>query len=136
MESLLAGFVAGYALGLLALVLLATSPRTLIDWSRRLQAQFPDNAALPAAFAGVALVAQTGWGVLGLVFGAVYWALRDTGGGLGSPSLAFTIAVLVLAAGGAVAAWVVQPAWTRRALVSAISFAAIIGWFLPHLAEA
>ncbi len=136
MESLLSGFVAGYAFGLLALILLAMSPRTLLGWSRRLQAQFPDNASLPAAFAGVALVAQTSWGIVGLVFGAIYWALRDTGGGLGSPSLAFTIAVLMLAAGGAVAAWVVQPAWTRRVLVSAIFFAAIFGWLLPHLAEA
>ena len=136
MESLLAGFVAGYALGLLALVLLAASPQTLINWGRRMQAQFPDNATLPAAFAGVALVAQTGWGIVGLVFGAIYWALRDTGGGLGSPSLAFTIAVLVFAIGGAVAAWTVQPAWKRRVLVSAIFFAVVFGWFLPHLAEA
>ena len=136
MESLLAGFVAGYALGLLALVLLAASPQTLINWGWRVQAQFPDKATLPAAFAGVALVAQTGWGIVGLVFGAIYWALRDTGGGLGSPSLAFTIAVLVIAAGGAVAAWAVQPAWKRRILVSAIFFAVVFGWLLPHLAEA
>ena len=85
MESLLAGFIAGYALGLLALVLLAASPQTLINWGRRMQAQFPDNATLPAAFAGVALVAQTGWGIVGLVFGAIYWALRDTGGGPRQP---------------------------------------------------
>lgn len=136
MESLLAGFVAGYALGLFALGLLATSPHTLIAASRRLQGQFPDNATLPAVFAGFTLTLQASWGVFGLLFGAIYWALRDTGGGLGSPSLAYTVAMLVLAVGGTAAVWTVQPAWTRRALVSAIYFAGLFGWLLPHLAEA
>ena len=136
MESLLAGFVAGYALGLFALGLLATSPQTVIAWGHRLQAQFPDKASLPAVFAGFTLTVQASWGVFGLIFGAIYWALRDTGGGLGSPSLAFTVAMLVLAGGGALAAWTVQPAWTRRALVTAVFFAGLFGWLLPHLAEA
>ncbi len=86
----------------------------------------------------VSLLAFLGWTLVGMLMGAAYRSARVNleGGGLASPNWAFTLAVVL---GTAVFLSVVVYAWrgmSRLVLVSAVAFAALFGWGLPHLAEA
>ncbi len=137
MEALLAGFFAGYAMGVFSLALLATQVHALAGWTAPLQRRFPHGASLPWITTALALAGQALWGLIGLLFGGAYWALSDNAsGGLGSPSLGFTVGVLALSAFAFAAAWALRPASWRGATFAALLFAGLFGWFLPHLAEA
>ena len=137
MEALLAGMAAGYAISLLFVALLV--PR-LLEWSDQVQMwyrRFPRGTPLPMLAVGVMLLTQSSWAAVGTLFGGLYWAIReDAASGLGSPAWGYTLAVTLLAA-LALGAWsLLQPASWRRAMIFALTFAGMFGWFLPHLAEA
>ena len=137
MEALLAGFVAGHAMGLFSLALLAWRVTALAGPLRGWQGRLPEGLALPALTMGLALAGQLLWGLLGLLFGGVYWAVRsEAANGLGSPAWGYTLAVLLLAGLSAAAAVTLQPQWWRRAALLALAFAGVFGWLIPHLAEA
>ncbi|MBI4329150.1 MAG: hypothetical protein HY685_04715 [Chloroflexi bacterium] len=82
-------------------------------------------------------LAFLGWGVVGLVLGAVYLLLEDTvpGGGLGSPNQAFTLFVLGLAAAGAIPLGTLWR-WGRLPVLGiVVSFLLLFGWVFPWLAS-
>ncbi len=134
--ALFSGFVAGAAVGVLALgifgPLLVNVPTT--NWLRR---QFPDPSNWVMVSLGAALVVQAGCAVLGLLLGVLFLNLADGGTyGLGSPSWQFTagiIACVALLTLGAVA-W--QRWLWRRFALNALLAAGCYGWMLPHLASA
>ncbi len=137
MESLLAGVVAGHAMGLFSLGLLAPSLLRLEARVRSVQARLRRGTPLPVVTAGLAVAGQALWALTGLAFGAAYWAIRaNAEGGLGSPAWGFTVVIVVLAAAGVAVAVTVQPGWWRRAALAALAFAGAFGWLLPNLAEA
>lgn len=137
MTALLAGFIAGYAMGLLSLAFIATHLPTLLRLSGPLHARFPPRTSLPLLIVAVTLLSQVLWGLVGLGLGALYWALRaDASGGLGSPSLGFTAAMLVAGAIFLALLWALTPTGWRRAAPAAAIFVGLFGWLLPHLAEA
>ena len=137
MEALLAGFVTGTAVGMLAwgaiAVALVQDPNRLFS----IQERFPEGTALPLLMAGISLAVQAGWGGLGIGMGAIYWAIQgDALNGLGSPAWGFSLFFLVVAGLGLASVVIVQPSWWRRGLLGALVVAGAFGWMLPHLAEA
>ena len=137
MEALLAGFVTGTAVGMLAWGAIAVA--LVQDHNRLLviHARFPEGTALPFLMVGISMAVQAGWGALGIGAGAAYWAIQgDAPNGLGSPAWGFTLFFLVVAGLGLATVVVIQPSWWRRGLLSAVILAGAFGWMLPHLAEA
>ncbi len=85
---------------------------------------------------GMMVLAYPVWTLVGVVLGLLYRATESAapGGGLGSPNLAYTIAVLV----GAATAAVPIAMFLRRVAVwlaaLGVVFVGAFGWLLPHLA--
>jgi len=135
MREVLAGWAAGYAMGILATVLLAwlSRPDGLLERVRErlLPGLAPVGFAVPV-FVGASLF----WGLVGLVAGSAYrlgdFAARTDG--LGSPSLPFTaiVVLLSLAPLPALVLLMRREWWVWAA--GAASFAALFGWALPLLA--
>ncbi len=136
LAALLSGFVAGAAVGVLALgifgPLLVTVPST--NWLRR---RFPDPSNWVMVSLGAALVAQAGFALIGLVLGALLLSISsDSAWGLGSPSWQFTTGVIVSLALTGAAATVWQPTLWRRFILTGLLAAGAYGWMLPHMANA
>ena len=137
MEAILAGFVVGYALSVLALGILALRLSAHPGLIRSLQRQTAAASPIPFLAVAASLGLQVLFGVVGVAFGAAYWAVRsDAVVGLGSPSWRYTLAVLVFAGLSGATAAAFQPAWWRGAALMTLFFAGLFGWLLPHLAEA
>ena len=133
--ALFSGFVSGAAVGVLGLgifgPLLVTVPMT-----HRLRKAFPDPSNWVMVSLGLALVGQAGCAVLGMILGAALLSVDANRPGLGSPSWAFTAAILAVVGGLAIAVMVWQPSLTRRVGLLALVTAGAFGWMLPHLAAA
>ena len=136
MEALLAGGVAGQAMGVVLVALFADRALSLSAPIRRAQSRFPEGTSLPLLTAGLALLVQASWALLGVGLGAIYWGVRgDAADGLGSPAWGYTLAMIGAGALAAGAATMVQPSWWRRAALAALAFVALFGWLLPHLGQ-
>lgn len=137
MHPILAGVISGAVMGLGFDVLTVMAVRRLRDEGAPPWLQ---TALLQVSFfklvAPMALFTHAAWTLAGLIAGAVYWLLAggSQSGGLGSPFLWFTLAVLALAivyllvtalAGGRVRGWM---------LPSPALFTITFGWLLPNLA--
>ncbi|HJN93341.1 MAG TPA: hypothetical protein QGF05_11545 [Dehalococcoidia bacterium] len=137
MEALLAGFVAGLAMGILAVALLGAEIVRHPKAIQQFHGRFPKGTSLPQLMAGMALSLQAGWGAVGMVVGAAYSAIQSNAqNGLGSPAWGFTLFFLILALMGLASVLLINPSWWRRGLFSAVVFAGAFGWMLPNLAEA
>ena len=137
MAELFSGFVVGYAFSLLF-----TAVAAVMVIKARSEVPYLSKAIAPNINAvqlavPISLLAFLGWTLVGLVLGAVYSAARLNlaGGGLGSPNWPFTLAVLLATAAFLA---VVYYAWRRvrlPVLLTAMAFAGMFGWGMPHLAE-
>ena len=137
MAEALAGFVMGYAFSLLF-----TGVAAMMVIDARSQAPFLSRAIAPNISAvqlavPISLMAFVAWTLVGLLLGLAYRAARLNlvGGGLGSPNWPFTLGVLVVTV--ALLA-VVYYAWRGLrwpVLLTAVAFAGMFGWGMPHLAE-
>ncbi len=137
MESLLAGLIAGAAMGLVATAFVASiaveSPRLAQSLRNRVSQRTP----LPTLTVAAALAGQGAWALLGLLFGGVYWAIRDDAqSGAGSPAWGYTLAIVLLALLLLAMARLARARAPRRLTVLALLGVASFGWLLPHLAEA
>jgi hypothetical protein len=136
-SDVLAGFVCGYILALLsvplvALAILRLRPRTPF-LARAVPEQVPVVALTVVLFGFTFLF----WTALGIVLGLILMGLEERApeGGLGSPSLAFTLIIVVVSALACMPA-VVLPKPTRRyVLASALVFVGVFGWLMPYLAQ-
>jgi len=134
---MLAGFVAGLAMGILAMALMGAEivrhPKAIEQFHGR----FPKGTSLPQLMAGMAVSVQAGWGAVGMVVGAAYSAIQSNAqDGLGSPAWGFTLVFVIVAVMGLASVVLINPSWWRRGLFSAVLFALAFGWMLPHFAEA
>ena len=137
MQSLIAGFVAGYAVGIVSVGLFAPRALELEAVVRRMHARFPGGTPLPTLTMGFAMLYQSAWGLAGLIVGALYWAIRaDAAAGVGSPAWGFTLVVAAAALATALAAAWRRAHWWPRVLLLALAWAGSFGWLLPNLAEA
>ncbi len=137
MAELFSGFVVGYAFSLLF-----TAVAAVMVIEARSEVPYLSKAIAPNINAvqlavPISLLSFLGWTLVGLALGAVYRAARLNlaGGGLGSPNWPFTLGIL-LATVAFLA--VVYYAWRRvrlPVLLTAVVFAGMFGWGMPHLAE-
>ncbi|MFQ5381338.1 MAG: hypothetical protein ACE5EF_06915 [Dehalococcoidia bacterium] len=135
MKEVVAGWAAGYAMGIVVTVVLAYLSRPGGLLSRLREGIFPDLPAVGFAvpiFVGASLI----WTMIGIVIGAVYRTgdFASRAGGAGSPSLIFTAGICLMAVAPLPALLIVArrdwPAW----IGSAVVFAALFGWGMPFLA--
>ena len=137
MAEVFAGFVVGYAFSLLftaVAAMMVIEARSQVPYLSRAIA--PNISALQLAVP-ISLLAFLAWTLVGLLLGALYRAARInlSGGGLGSPNWPFTLAVLLSTIAFLA---VVLYAWRRLrwwVVLTAVAFAAMFGWGMPHLAE-
>jgi len=131
------GFVVGYAFSLLftaVAAMMVIEARSEVPY---LAKAIASNISAVQLAVPISLVAFLVWTLVGLLLGVMYRAARLNlaGGGLGSPNWPFTLAVL-LASIAFLA--VVYYAWRRvrlPVLLTAVVFAGMFGWGMPHLAE-
>jgi hypothetical protein len=136
MESLLAGLIAGAAMGLIATAFIASILVESVSASGRLRNRFPEQSLSLVAVAGT-LGAQAIWAAIGLGMGAIYWAIRDNAqSGAGSPAWGFTLTIALLAGLVVMFAFAARLPAGRRVAVLAMVFVGVFGWLLPNLAEA
>jgi hypothetical protein len=133
--AVIAGWLAGYVMGMASTVMLtvlAMRYRTAQALEKWLDPEV--NRALLAV--PIFLGAVLGWTMAGMILGAAYevFELGATRDGLGSPSIGFTVGMVGLA-------WLPVPilfAVSRRLwwmwVSMALLFAGLFGWMLPHLA--
>lgn len=135
MEAVIAGWAAGYAMGVL------TTVAVVIILVRSDEPAFVGKVFDPAVsrplvaipfFVGASLV----WTMIGLVIGSAYrvGGFAESSPGLGSPSMSFTLSMLLI---GALPALIGSVVWPRHWLIwlgLAVGFAALFGWAVPHLA--
>ena len=135
MEALIGGWVAGYVMAMLTtgavtyLVLRSREAALIERWVAR-------DVSGPLLVIPILTGAVVAWTMFGLVLGATYEvaSLDGEAGGLGSPSVAFTLGVVML---GIAPALLVGILWQRLWWMwtsFAIAFGALFGWLLPHLA--
>lgn len=137
MAEVFSGFVVGYAFSLLftaVAAVMVVEARSRVPYLAKAIA--PNISAVQLAVP-ISLLAFLVWTLVGLLLGLLYRAARLNlvGAGLGSPNWPFTLAVL-LAVGVFLA--VVLYAWRRvpwRVLLTALAFAGMFAWGMPHLAE-
>lgn len=133
--SLFSGVVSGAAVGVFALGILGPVLVTVPNTSR-LRKSYPDPSNWVMVSLAAALTIQLGCAVLGLIFGAAFYGIReDFGAGLGSPNWMYTAGAL-FGAGLATAMVVISaPSRWRRMLLLGAIVAGAYGWMLPHLAS-
>ncbi len=85
---------------------------------------------------GMVVLAYPTWDLIGAVRGLASLGVDEVnpGSGMGSPNLAFTLAVIVTALALAIPVLLLFRRMVAGVLVIALSFAGAFGWFLPHFA--
>jgi len=137
MEEVFAGFVTGY---IMALIFTGLAALMLVEARSRLPylaKAIAANISAVALTVPISLIAFLLWTAIGMFLGLLYrYTLEEApGGGLGSPNLLYT--VLIISFGGltltAVVAAFRRLPWQVAAM--GLSFIALFGWVLPHLAQ-
>lgn len=137
MNEVVAGAASGFLMGLVfitvgifMLLFLAKTPPPLLKYA--LEQTPMVSLAVPLAALAFAF-----WGVVGLVMGAMYGvALRVApGGGMGSPNMAFTLAIVVVGLAAFLPFLIVGRRVVYHLLAMSGGFLAVFGWFLPYFAS-
>ena len=136
MESLLAGLIAGAAMGLISTAFVASIVVESTALAASLRDRFPDQP-LPMLAVAATLGSQAAWAAVGLGLGAIYWAIRDDAqSGAGSPAWGFTLTITVLAVLVLLFMLAARLPAPRRVAFLTLVFVGVFGWLLPNLAEA
>lgn len=141
LQDILGGIVCGLVMGTVSLgagIFILFSSRDLYErLARRLPAGISPTLVMLAALFAV----PPTWGIFGAIAGALYNAAveSNSGSGLGSSNLVFTLAILIIAGLAMLSALVLilikRKKWGSLLLVMNIAFAGIFGWLLPLLAD-
>ena len=86
---------------------------------------------------GLVVLAYPVWSILGAVMGLLLrlTVAQAPGGGMGSPNLAFSLAVLVVGALAALLLVLLLRRVVAGVAALALTFVGLFGWLLPHLAK-
>ena len=137
MSEVLAGFVCGYILALLSAPLVAVlivRLRPRVPFLARAAPEQVPVVTLTVVLFGFTFIF---WTALGMVLGLILMGLEDRApeGGLGSPSLAFTLIIVLVSVAACIPAAVLPRPARRYVLVSALVFVGVFGWLMPYLAQ-
>ena len=131
---------AGAASGILmASVFMAVAPIILFVLAKDpapLFRAFLDKISPLALMMGSVVLGFPVWGLVGAVVGLLYWASTEAvpGGGMGSPNLLYTVAVVVVALAVAVPLGLMLRRVAPGIAVLTLTFVGLFGWLLPFLA--
>lgn len=136
MAAVFAGFVAGYALALVAGPVAAIALVASNDRSQLAQRIAPPGTSVIALSVVLHFAAIIVFTAIGIVLGMALAGIdaRRPEGGLGSPNVVYTLLVVALAAVIFIPP-VAAPALRRYSLGGAVIFAAVFGWGMPWLAQ-
>ena len=137
MSEVLAGFVCGYMLALVSAPLVAFLLLRLRARLPLLARAVPEQVpvvALTVVLFGFTFLLWTG---LGIVLGLILMGLEDRApeGGLGSPSLAFTLIIVFASSVACIPAAVLVRSARYYVIAAAVVFLGVFGWLMPYLAE-
>ena len=137
MSEVLAGFVCGYALALVSAPLVAFLIIRLRPRVPRLALAVPQQVPVVALTVVLFWFTFLVWTGLGIVFGLILMGLEDRApeGGLGSPSLAFTLIIVLVSAAACIPAAVMLRSGRRYVIAAAVVFLGVFGWLMPYLAQ-
>ncbi len=134
--------VAGMASGMvMALVFVSVWVFTLLSIAKnpspQAEAIFKKFPANNMALAG-AVFAYPAWTLIGTVLGLFYHVSTQQapGGGMGSPNMLFTIAVVAATGVSVLPLFVFFWRFYRGLLVLTLGFVGVFGWFLPYFVSA
>jgi len=136
-SEVLAGFICGYALALVSAPLVAFAMLRLRSRVPALALVVPQQVpvvALTVVLFGFTFLFWTG---LGIVLGLILMGLEDRApeGGLGSPSLAFTLIIVFASAVACIPPAVMLRSGRRYVIAAAVVFLGVFGWLMPYLAQ-
>jgi hypothetical protein len=138
---ILAGIVCGLAMGTVSLgagIFILFSSRDLYE---RLAKRMPQGISPTVVMLALLFAVPPTGGIFGAIAGALYNTAveSNSGSGLGSSNLVFTLAILIIAALAMLPASALillkRRKWGFLLLVMNIAFAGIFGWLLPLLAN-
>jgi hypothetical protein len=133
----LAGLICGLATGTVFLgggIYVVLRNRDIYD---RLERVLPQGVTPTMVMLGYVVAVPLVWGTLGGIAGVLYSVIDDAypSGGLGSSNVAFTAAILCIAALAMLTVILMRRSVARLGLVLVIAFVIIFGWLLPLLAN-
>jgi hypothetical protein len=137
LSEVFAGFVCGYALALVSAPLVAFLIVRLRPRVPRLALAVPEQVPVVALTVVLFWFTFLLWTGLGIVLGLILMGMehRAPEGGLGSPSLAFTLIIVFASAVAFIPPAVLLRSGRRYVIASAVVFLGVFGWLMPYLAE-
>jgi len=138
---ILAGLVCGLAMGTVSLVAGIFILFSSHDIYERLGRRLPQGISPTVIMLALLFAVPPTWGVFGAIAGALYNTAMESnsGSGLGSSNLVFTMAILIISALAMLPALALlllkRRKWGFLLLVMNLVFAGIFGWLLPLLAN-
>jgi hypothetical protein len=137
LSEVFAGFVCGYALALVSAPLVAILIVRVRPRVPRLALAVPEQVPVVALTVVLFWFTFLLWTGLGIVLGLILMGMEDRApeGGLGSPSLAFTLIIVFASAVAFIPAVVLLRSGRRYVIASAVVFLGVFGWLMPYLAE-
>ncbi len=137
MAEVFSGFVIGYAFSLLFTAVAAVMVIEARSRVPYLTKAIAPNIGAAQLAVPISLLAFLVWTLVGLLLGFMYRAARLNlaGSGLGSPNWTFTLAVLIATVTFLAVVYYAWQCLPWRVLLTALAFAGMFGWGMPHLAE-
>jgi hypothetical protein len=135
MAEVMAGFVCGYALALVATPVAAIAIVRARARSALMRQIAPPETSFVAISVLLHMFAMLTLTAIGVVLGLMLAGVEDKSpaGGLGSPNRVFTALILAIAAIAVVPIAAVMPRWRVPLLASGFVFAICFGWAMPWL---
>lgn len=137
MIDILAGTACGFLMGSTSVVVGSLMLLNAPALFAKLEPRLPKGVTPTPVLAMLALAIPILWGIAGGFLGLIYRFVRSAFpyAGLGSPNLAFTAAMLLIAIAATLPMLVVSRRHWGGFLALTIAFAALFGWLLPLLAS-
>jgi hypothetical protein len=135
MAEVMAGFVCGFALALVATPIAALALVRAGPESALVRSVMPAGTSLTAVTVILHGFVFLGMTAIGIVLGLMLAGLEDSSpaGGLGSPNRVFTGLILAVTAIAVTPIAAVLPRWRMSLFTSGIAFAICFGWAMPWL---
>ena len=135
MAEVMAGFVCGFGLSLIATPVAAIAIVRARVTSPLAAQVAPEGTSLVAISVAIYMFAILTLTAIGLLLGLLLYGIESErpAGGLGSPNWLFTALILAITGIGFGPPLALLSRWRRPLLLSALLFLACFGWVMPYL---